>query len=323
MAFTYTVNELIESIKVRCLVPISQITFSNTDILRFANEEIELKMIPDILRVKEEYYVTNELTDITSGQSRYPIPYRAIGSRLRLLTYITGENKYPLTRIQPELIPYFQFGTTNIEGASFYVENNDVVIITKATPTTGQLDFAFYLKPNKLVAETRVGLITSIDRVGDGTNGSVTVSNSTFPSNFTTNSLIDFLQAKPGFRTYDYDVTVTNVNPTTKQVFMALSDIPDNLVVGDHVATAGECMTPQVPAELQSMLAQTVACRLLESMGDVNNLKVALVKLSEMEKNLFSIIDNRTEGNPQKINNVNGLMARSRVGYRRYGGYKP
>jgi len=48
-------------------------------------------------------------------------------------------------------------------------------------------------------------------------------------------------------------------------------------------------------------------------MGDLNNLSAALKKLDEMQSMLFSMIDTRTEGNPQKINNVNGLMRRSKV----------
>ena len=81
---------------------------------------------------------------------------------------------------------------------------------------------------------------------------------------------------------------------------------------------------PLARIRLQPMLAQAVACRVLEAMGDNDNLRLANVKLAEMENNLFALIDQRTEGNPQKINNINGIINRSRVGFRRYGGgYRP
>lgn len=323
MAFTYTVDELIESIKVRCLVPISQSTFQPVDILRFANEEIELKMIPNILRVKEEFYVIEQTVIASeSNPARYPIPYRAIGSKLRLLQYGTDTTRFPLTRVQPELMPYFQFNSTG-DGAGFFIEGNDIVVLSKNGLPSGDLIASYYLKPNKLVAKERVGIISSIDRVGDGTNGSVTVSNSRLPTNFTAGGKIDLLEAIPNFRTYSFDIEIFSVNPTTRQVFMPLGDIPANLKVGDHIASAGECITPQIPSELQSMLAQTVACRLLEAMGDINNLKIAYEKLKEMQQNLFMVIDSRTDGNPQKINNVNGLAMRSKIGSRRFRGYKP
>jgi len=320
MAFTYTVTDLIASIKVRCLVPISQITFTTDDILRFANEEIELKMVPNILRVKEEFYVRNKSVTIESGVTEYEIPYRAIGSKLRNLFFKSGGNMFPATRLEPELVPYYEGSGNGANNTAFYLRGNDIVLINGTS--AGQVVFSYYLKPNKMVQTTRVGIISSIDRVGNGTIGSVTVSNTTFPTNFTADSEVDFLQAKPNFGTYNFDVAITSVNPTTKQIFVLLSDIPTKLKVGDHIANAGECITPQVPSELQSMLAQTVACRLLEAMGDKDNLVMAEKKLAEMERNLFAVIDSRTEGTPQKINNIRGLLSSSKIGGRRYGGNK-
>ncbi len=63
------------------------------------------------------------------------------------------------------------------------------------------------------------------------------------------------------------------------------------------------------------MLAQSTACRILEALGDLDNLKFAYEKLNKMSARMLNIIEDRTEGNPKKIVNRNGFL---RNGFRRY-----
>lgn len=309
--FDFTVTDLLKSIKLRAMVPESQITFNDEALLMFANEEMDLKVVPNLIKVKEEFYITEEVYTLEEGKQRYEIPYRAIGSKVREAYRLSDDqnNKLPLTRIQPEQIDNFQYSNySNVLGlAAFYLQNNDVVLVGEVSG--GKLGLSYYLRPNRLVEPKRVGIITGINT----TTGAISISNITFPSNITASSKVDFLQVKPNFKNYKFDVDVISVNPTTKQIFVDPVDIPAELQVGDHIASAGECIIPQIPSELRPMLAQAVACRILEAMGDLNNLAAALKKLEEMERMLFTVVDTRTEGNPQKINNVGGLMRRARV----------
>jgi len=301
----YTASDLIESAKVRCLVPVDEITFREDDLLRFANEEIQNTILPYVLRLKEEFYVTREYIPTVATQVAYPIPYRAIGGKVRQLYFSNRADRSGivsmLTRIQPE---DFAFSSMNqdTEVSRFYVENDSIVFpVTSGSMQTGFVEMSYYLRPNKLVKASRVGIIADIDR----TNGIITISNSIFPSNIVVGSNVDFLQAKPMYKNHKWDVTVVAVNTTTKQITLSTSDIPAELVVGDLIATAGETIIPQVPTELMSFLAQSIAMRILEAQGDVDNLTKATEKLKQMAENLVSLIDSRTEGNPQKFNNNN------------------
>ena len=309
--FDFTVTDLLESIKVRAMVPASQITFKDSEILMFANEEMDLKVVPNILKVKEEFYVTEAEYSIEQGKQNYEIPYRAVGAKLREAYRLSDDqnNKLSLTRLQPEQIDNFQYSnySNSLGFAAFYLKNNDVVLVGEVGG--GKLGLSYYLRPNRLVEPKRVGIISGINT----TTGVITINNVTFPSNITASSKVDFLQNKSNFKNYKFDVNVVSVNPTTKQITLDPADIPSELQIGDRIASAGECIVPQIPVELRPFLAQAVACRILEAMGDLNNLSAALKKLDEMQSMLFSMIDTRTEGNPQKINNVNGLMRRSKV----------
>jgi hypothetical protein len=65
------------------------------------------------------------------------------------------------------------------------------------------------------------------------------------------------------------------------------------------------------------VLAQAVACRVLEALGDTEALKNASAKLENMERRILSVIDTRTEGNSQKILNLNGHLRQNKYFGRR------
>ena len=79
----FTSDDLLESVKRKISFPASQNTFQDTDILAFANEELAIAMVPAIMSFHEEYFVTFDVVPIIGGTSRYQIPERAIGMKLR------------------------------------------------------------------------------------------------------------------------------------------------------------------------------------------------------------------------------------------------
>jgi hypothetical protein len=93
------------------------------------------------------------------------------------------------------------------------------------------------------------------------------------------------------------------------------SDIPERLSVGDWICLAGETVIPQIPSDLHVMLAQAVACRVLEAIGDSQGLQNAAAKLQEMEQKLFNVIDSRLESPGRKCIPLNGLLRPNRRRY--------
>lgn len=317
MAITYTVNDLIESIKVRAAIPIAQNVFEESDLLRFANEEMRLKVVPSILKVKEEFYVATYEYTIQQGVNRYKIPYRAIGGKLRDIYAVnTNEAITHLTRIQPEQLVAFAPNLMTNCAFAFYVENDDIVLVPSVNSLVGQtLKMKYYLKPNDLVPSNQVGVITAINT---GTN---TVTLATYPTDVTINvgTRMDFISAIPIFKTLEYDVQVTGFNAAQKTI--TLSELPDGLQVGDTISLAGESMIPQIPVELQPYLAQAVACRCLESLGAIQELAAANTKLADMEQALLAVIADRAEGNPSKVLNLSSFLRQSSLAFRRRNGF--
>lgn len=169
-----TSNDLVESVKRKISFPLSQATFTALDILAFANEEMMVSQVPSVLTYHEEYFVHAVNVPLISGVSRYPIPNRAVGMRLRDLKWMDNAgNMFDMTRIQPEDKAFFQLNIgANQAIHKFYVEGNDVVLAPAVvTSPTGALVMSFFLRPNQLVKNDRSATII-------GFNQTIVVNNS-------------------------------------------------------------------------------------------------------------------------------------------------
>jgi len=303
---------LIASIKQRAMVPESQVTFTQQDFLNFANEEMQIGLVPAILQFHEEFLVVETEIPLVTNQSRYSIPDRALGSRLRDLAYKNSDGSLSeMTRIEPENKVFFRGGSGRTRQTTFYLENNSIVIVPEVTTATGSILVSYYQRPNQLVLENKVSTITAIDIL----NGILSVN--IIPSEFTSSAKYDFLENKGTHKCREIDVTPLSISTVNKTITFNTADIPSDLAIGDVVALAGECLIPQVPDELHVVLAQRVACRCLEALGDAQNLQLANVKLQEMETKMGNLIDNRSEGTPQKANNVHSTLRLAKLYSRR------
>jgi len=306
-----TSSELIEAVKRRAFIPNTQPALSDDDILRFINEEMSDSVIPLIMSMHEEYFLTTAQVPLVANKQNYKIPYRAIGRKLRDVKRTDSYgNLYAMTRIDPSQRDFFEDGNGG-QPSTFYLRGDEIVMMDKLTTVSDMsLELMYYLKPNELVLEKRVGTITAIDL----NTGIITLAK--IPTNFAIGSTIDFLEAKFGNRTLGFDASITNIDQTGLTVTVSPASIPSDLVVGDYIALAGECIIPQIPVEMHSILAERAAARCLASLGDANGVAQSNAKINDMEGRVSAMIDTRTEGQPQKINNLNSLLRRGSIGRR-------
>lgn len=320
-----TSSTLIETVKRIGMIPTSQNTFNDSDFLAIANQEVRIGLLPTIIQYHEEYYVRDSAdVTIVASQSRYPIPYRAVGGKFREIFYKdTSGNLRKMTRTSPDNRPVFQQSTSQSHFIFFFIEGNDVVLVPDvSTNPAGSLVFSYYMRPNELVDESRASTILS---------SSVGVSTTTFtvdsiPSNltpfvqdgatlsgFALTSKLDVLQHQPGHKTISFDIYPTAIDTTNKTITFDNDDLGTGIISGDIVCFAGECIIPQVPADLHDVLAQRVMMRCLQSLGDAQGYQIAQSKLTEMNAAIGTLVDNRSEGNPQKINNLGSPLHTSKA----------
>lgn len=172
----YTSSDIISSVKRKIMIPISQNTFSDTDILAFANEEMLVSQIPAVLQFHEEYFVYSEETPLVASQNKYPIPSRAIGMRLRdIMWKDSSGNLFEMTRIDASDKAFFQRNVgANTAIHKFYLENNSVVLTPSVQSNpTGTLVFYFFMRPNMLVTTDRAATIQHFHKRVTVTNASI------------------------------------------------------------------------------------------------------------------------------------------------------
>lgn len=129
---------------------------------------------------------------------------------------------------------------------------------------------------------------------------------------FTTSCLFDVMQRNPGHKTINYDVKALAIDPAGLTMIFNTGDI-GNAIPGDYISFAGECIVPQAPADLQDVLSQRVVVRCLQALGDQAGYQMAMGKLTEMEKACGILVTNRSEGQPQKINNLRGVLRGAKI----------
>jgi len=429
----YTSDKLIAAVKRKITFPISQNTFTEDDILAFANEEMFISQVPAVMQYHEEYFVYRVQTPLVTNVSRYPIPDRSIGMKLRDLFWSDASGNYfEMTRISSDDKAFFQRNIgANQAIHKFYLENNDVILTPSVVgDPSGNLNFFIFLRPNQLVRDSRARSFTGFTQnvqivtnpsVGDVLNisfnnqtnnptiytftavtsptpsafeftigatnldtasnlhtaimncgvanlgayigvgsdtvlisfkditalfsspsSSIVVSdqigfdiNTSYEGLFTIGSVVDFLQTKPGHRTYSYDVVVQNVSAredgvTIHNFTVNRTDLYtyysngynfepaiSNIQLGDYVCLANECIIPQIPPDLHNTLAERTAARILAAIGDTEGLQASNAKLQEIELRQGTLLDGRVEGTPQKITARHSLLRYGKMGTRK------
>lgn len=297
MANYLTAEDLIASVKNRALIPDNQVTFETEDFLSFANEELIIGLVPTVLLYHEDYLLYTQSTALVANKSNYKIPYRAIGNKLRELSYQDlNHNVYEMSRLPIDDVSEYQGSSTVTNLQHYYVRNNEIILVPNlGESVVGDLLFSYYLRPNNLVTNDKIAVIQSIN------TGTGEIFVNSVPESFSTATKIDFIKVENPFKCLSFDATPTSISSSTNTITFSANDIPSELAAGDHIALAGETNIIQLPADLHVMLAHRVAIRCLEALGDTQGLQNASAKLQEMEKNMGSLIDNRVEASPQKV----------------------
>lgn len=161
-----TSNSLLNTIKIRIMLPDYQVTLSDDDILLLANQEMMLSQVPAVMQYHAEYFTSNAIIPLEDNRNRYPIPERAIASKIRDLFFQDSNNNlYEMTCINADDISFYQPSNAPYTYKYYYIEGNDVVIVPNLTgTTTGNLYFRYYLRPGQLVVDDRAAIISSFGK---------------------------------------------------------------------------------------------------------------------------------------------------------------
>lgn len=292
----WTAGDLINRAKRAASIPAAQSTFTDLTLLDIANEQLQAYIVPLITSQREDYFVTSLDVPLVNGTVAYRLPYRAVGQALRQVYRVNAQGR---------LSTFPRLSREDLDGApaGFYLEGNVLTIAINDPPTVTQLGvslrLSYHQRPNTLVSDGEGAVVDSIN-VGAR---SVTLA-SPPPGDFTSSALYDLVRGRPGYESLAVDQAATVAGST----LTFANALPADLVAGDVVCIAGESIYPQIPVEMHPLLAQRVAVKCLEEMGDTDNLQAATAALARMEQDAVKLITPRVAGNTERIVNRGSIF---------------
>ena len=304
---TITADRLLEGVKRRISTPTSQVLMTDADILAIADDITKTYMVPLLMSLNQDYFVTSSEVAFVTDQAEYDIPYRAVGRALRDLKIVDSSD----TVRDVSLIPiedahrFTQSSTPH----SFYFKGDQVVIVPTPSETTTSIQFWWEEPPSNLVKVDAAGLITAIV--------SPVVTVATLPSTMIAGVDVDFVKGRSGNSTIGMDKDIVSVLGT--DITFASADIPSRLAVGDYVTLAQTTPVVQLPNECYPLLESYVGRRVLLAVGDTDGARAMDEDVRVEDKNLKLMLEPRIQGEPTVIINRNGLL-RGRGFFARRGG---
>ena len=307
MALQYTGDSLIKLIRDKGMLPDTGSTgTSDADILEHVNAAFIDDLFPFVVGLREEYFVVHEKIPVSGDQEKYRIPPRAGWNKLRDVYYQEGTSRWPLDSLPREDIPNWGTSTTG-SPHSFYLEGNHIVLFPDLSGASGDLNVAYYFRPGQVQLQEDVAKIINVD------TSTKTITCDTMPTSWTTATKYDVHSQYSGAEIHEWDLTAASVNTSERTI--AFSEAIDGstfgrfpVEVGDYVCIAEETALPGLPREAHPVLAQAALCRVLEALGDHENLQFQKGALDEKKVSLTRGLNARTESKPIIINNRNSLM---------------
>jgi hypothetical protein len=314
MAWTST--ELLADVRRSGMLPDSAPSgVSDTDILAHANKELQARLLPLVMAVREEFYVQPYSTPLVGNQQGYRVPARSIGNKLRdVLLQLSDGSLQNLARIAPEAYPEMMTTAPSVYPWAFYMESDSVMLVpTPSTTSAATLVLKYLLRPSWLVPVSASGTPTVTTVQANTPSSGLTRINHSATGDDLGGQKLDVVMAKPGFRTLL--VGVAPVSSGAGYVVVNATDLPSDFSTannaGDYLSAAETTPVVQLPPELHNLLYQRTLCRVLQSIGDLEALQAAEANAAQMEKDAIGIIANRVEGEPKKV--VGRLLSRPRA----------
>lgn len=296
MAVDHTTDTLLNSIKARITIPSSQNLFTDSDILLLANEELESVIVPMIMRIRWEFFVTF-IDHALDGTTEFPFPASAIAGNIRDVTVVDNNgNERQLSLISQELRTSGGLWPAAFNAEGFFIRGN-TIYLTSDIQQGSSLRVYYPRRPNSLVKTSETGQILDINT----STNMITLGN--VPVDWTTADTLDVVSNVPGFDLTVMGASISAISSPTITVDAATTA---ELIVGDWFCLEGESSIPQIPVETHPILAQSTAVKLLEAMGDRTQVEVSEGKLGQLMTNYYSMSP-RIEGQPKRLATRKGI----------------
>ncbi len=294
MPSDYLASVLVEAIRDEGMLPKAE-SGQTARLIAVMNREARLWLTKLMIDAGGGHETVSTDIPVVAGTRNYRVPKRAVLSGLKQVELVqTGSEPVPLNRIERPRV-----NENNIMGGAgnYYMQGNEIVLI--ADPSfTGSLRLTWVRRMNKLVPADETAEITAIDT---NTNE---ITFALAPTDFSSSQTFDLIQATPHFEVLDTDLTATLAGTEPSMTLTFSDELPEDLVVGDYVALAGQTPILNAPLELHDVLVMRAAFKYLSSLGDPKA-AYAKAEVDELRDAALSLLQPRVKDSPQVLINYN------------------
>lgn len=280
MIIDYTIDALIDNIKLISSTPSTQNLYSKEKFINLANNQLFSKLVPYILSYRSDYFLVEKDIPVSSIDGKFKIPQDAIGLKIRDL--FIKESKKPIPYLQIE-----ELKTVNSLG--YYIRGNEIVINKfKEIPSFNTLNLSYYRRPNYLVSTSECGKVRSVNTEDNQ------LLLTQFP-NYSAGTKLCCVSAEPGFDLVFDDSELLSVGGFT----ITVEDVT-GVKVGDWVAQSNCSPIPQIPVATIPLFEQMIVIKIMESMNDRQGLENAKADYEDMEKQVRMTLFPRVDSSYNK-----------------------
>jgi len=280
------------------------------DLLLLADDALRNYLLPDLLNLKEDYYVVRERFTLANNQTRVPVPPHAIFNKLREIYWVDGSDRRQLDPIPTEELQNYN-GTGTKPPVGFILEGDDVQLVPTTGSYGGSLELVYFFRPGDLVLTANARKVTSVNPaskiVGFG---------SAVPVGWDNTDTFDIHSRHSGAKPKMWDqpaVTVSGTQITFTNAIDGSIFGSKAIEIGDWVCLAGEAAIVGLPAEYQGLLAHAVGLIFAESIGDTAQAQLHGQILEKFLKKCEAAAERRTESKPIRLGGRGrGLLGNSR-----------
>jgi hypothetical protein len=282
----FTCAGLIEQVKRKSSIPDNQTLYTDSDLTKFLNEELQNKIVPYIASIMEDYFLAEKSYTADGNTKEYFIPPDSIGNKIKSVSIWNDS-------VQLNQQPRLDYNNLVSTVSGYYIFNNKIIFYPKAI-MSNTIKISYYKRPNDITS-----LYYKITAISNGANTTLTVDID--PTALTNGTAIDIVSKNSPF-VLIVNTTVTSTTTTT--IVIPLTTL---LSVGDYVSIEGTSAFPQIPQEIIPLLVQSVEIRLMESIGDYNGFQASVATYQQMSTDNMFLISTRNEYPVRKLRNVNKI----------------
>lgn len=303
---------------------------SDTDLLAFADQELETLVSEAVVSGRGEHWYKTEDTTITAGTTSYRLPRRLLGRAVRAVTVVppAGAAEYQLTQVDPIDLRAL-FTSTSVANPAYFAFEGDFIKLG-AVPSTSDwtLRVHYVCRPSKLVA---VSTTTMAQIYAAPSTTNIRIIETGPDANLTTaGSVLDIVRGQEPYDLLFIDrKTATSpawsapnfyLDATTPIVVADIQNLASPLKPGtsaDYLVQRDQTPLPPVPAVLWTSLVYSTAAACLAAVRDPGAAQMG-ARAAAAKAQAVAMMEPRDEQQTQTIiNPSSALRSTGRRAWRR------